>query len=67
MKFEFKGLSSYEENSMPNFMGDAEIRSVIQEFINMDEAIEYVSKHHGFVKTEDGKFAFEVRNISAVG
>ncbi|KZK36830.1 hypothetical protein [Lactococcus taiwanensis] len=67
MKFEFKGLSSYEENSMPNFMGDAEIRSVIQEFINMDEAIEYVSNHHGFVKTEDGKFAFEVRNISAVG
>ena len=67
MKFEFKGLSSDEENSMPNFMGDAEIRSVIQEFINMDEAIEYVSNHHGFVKTEDGKFAFEVRNISAVG
>lgn len=67
MKFEFKGLSSYEENSMPNFMSDAEIRSVIQEFINMDEAIEYVSNHHGFVKTEDGKFAFEVRNISAVG
>ena len=67
MKFEFKGLSSYEENSMPNFMGDAEIRSVIQEFINMDEAIEYVSNHHGFVKTEDGKFDFEVRNISAVG
>jgi hypothetical protein len=67
MKFEFKGLSSYEENSMPNFMGDAEIRSVIQEFINMDEAIEYVSNHHGFVKTEDGKFAFEVRNISALG
>ena len=34
---------------------------------NMDEAIEFVSNHHGFIKTEDGKFAFEVRNISAIG
>ncbi len=47
--------------------GDTKVRSVIQDFVNMDEAIEYVSNHHGFVKTEDGKFAFEVRNISAIG
>ncbi len=33
----------------------------------MDEAIEFVSNHHGFIKTEDGKFAFEVRNISSIG
>ncbi|RZI49377.1 hypothetical protein [Lactococcus kimchii] len=67
MKFEFKGLSSYEEDSMPNYVGDVKIRSVVQDFADMDEAIEYVSHQHGFVKTEDGKFAFEVRNISAVG
>ena len=67
MKFEFKGLSSYEENSTPNYVGDTKVCSVIQDFVNMDEAIEFVSNHHGFIKTEDGKFAFEVRNISAIG
>ena len=55
MKFEFKGLSSYEENSTPNYVGDTKVRSVIQDFVNMDEAIEFVSNHHGFIKTEDGK------------
>ncbi|NOS46765.1 hypothetical protein HA468_19805, partial [Acinetobacter baumannii] len=54
MKFEFKGLSSYEENSTPNYVGDTKVRSVIQDFVNMDEAIEFVSNHHGFIKTEDG-------------
>ena len=48
MKFEFKGLSSYEENSTPNYVGDTKVRSVIQDFVNMDEAIEFVSNHHGF-------------------
>ena len=47
MKFEFKGLSSYEENSTPNYVGDTKVRSVIQDFVNMDEAIEFVSNHHG--------------------
>ena len=49
MKFEFKGLSSYEENSTPNYVGDTKVRSVIQDFVNMDEAIEFVSNHHGFI------------------
>lgn len=67
MKFKFKGLSSYEENATPNYVGQTMIKSVVKEFNDMDEAIEYLSNHHGFVTTEDGKYAFEVRNISAVG
>ena len=53
MKFEFKSLSTYEEDATPNFMGGVNYHSLIEEF-------------DGFIKTEDGKFAFEVRNISLI-
>ena len=60
MKFEFKGLSSYEENSTPNYVGDTKVRSVIQDFVNMDEAIEFVSNHHGFIKTEEETYTYQL-------
>ncbi|MDR0299441.1 MAG: hypothetical protein LBI13_05090 [Streptococcaceae bacterium] len=66
MKFEFKGISSFEEKATPNFMGEADSHSVIKEFENIDSAIQYVNFHQGFMVTDNGKFAFVVRNIKEV-
>lgn len=66
MKFEFKGLSSYEEDAKTNYTGAAKIDSVIEEFDNIEKAIQYVDQHHGFMVTNGGKLAFVVRNIRQV-
>lgn len=66
MKFEFKSLSLYEEDAMPNYVANGRLNYVVRDFPNMDEAINYVTAHKGFLTTEDGKRAFEVRNIQAV-
>ena len=66
MRFEFKSLSTYEEVATPNFMGGVNYHSLIQEFDSMAEAVKYVTDHHGYLITDNGKFAFEVRNISLI-
>jgi hypothetical protein len=69
MKFKFKGVSSFEENAQPNFMGEASSYNhiVLRDFDDMDEAVKYVVEHHGFMVTDSGKHAFVVRYISEVG
>ncbi len=66
MKFKFKGLSPFEEDVTPNFMGEAEIPTVVREFETMENAIEYVAKNRGFMVTDDKKLAFVVRNIQQI-
>lgn len=66
MQFEFKGLSSVEERTMPNFMNEADNHAVVRDFDNMDAAINYVADHKGFITTNDGKFSFVVKNITAL-
>ena len=66
MKFKFSGLSSYEEKEMPNFMGEAESHTVIKEFDSMEQAVQHVAAHSGFMVTDCGKFAFHVRTITQV-
>ncbi len=39
MKFEFKSLSTYEEDATPNFMGGVNYHSLIEEFDSMAEAV----------------------------
>ena len=56
MKFEFKGLSSYEENSTPNYVGDTIVRSVIQYCVYMPETVgQHVSqfeKRKNYARTQ---------------
>ncbi|AYG01361.1 MAG: hypothetical protein FWH31_08805 [Streptococcaceae bacterium] len=66
MKFEFKSLSVYEEDVMPNYTADGKLNYVVREFEDMAQAIKYVTDHHGFMTTDDGSRAFEVRNIQLV-
>jgi hypothetical protein len=66
MKFEFKSLSIYEEEAIPNFMGESNINWVVREFDSMTQAIECVNANHGFMITDDGERAFVVRNIKLV-
>lgn len=66
MRFEFKGLSSFEEDAACDYMGDANIPSVIREFDNISSAISYINAHQGFMTTDDNTFAFVVRNIKQV-
>lgn len=66
MKFEFKSLSLYEEDVMPNYTADGKLNYVVRDFDSMDQAVRYVTEHHGFMVTDDGSRAFEVRNIQLV-
>jgi len=66
MKFEFKSLSVYEEERMPNYVANGRLPYVTADFDSMEAAINYVAEHKGFLTTADGSRAFEVRNIQAV-
>ncbi|AYG01286.1 MULTISPECIES: hypothetical protein [Lactococcus] len=62
MKFQFKGISSYEEHEESNYVG-AVHKSVILEFANLQDAINYSADHKDFIISEDGKSAFRVLEI----
>ena len=66
MKFEFKGLSSYEEDAKTSYVGASKIDSVVEEFDDIESAIAFVDAHHGFMVTNGGQLAFVVRNIRQV-
>lgn len=51
---------------MPNYTADGKLNYVVREFEDMAQAIKYVTDHHGFMTTDDGSRAFEVRNIQLV-
>lgn len=63
MKFNFKGISSYEEQDETNYVG-AIPKSVILEFDNIQVAIDFIEKQHGFIISPDHKLAFRVLEIT---
>lgn len=65
MKFKFKCLSPFEEQAMPNFMGDANMYAptVIKCFESINEAVKHVAEHDGFIIDNDNNFAYRVKSI----
>ncbi|HEY0221486.1 MAG TPA: hypothetical protein VGC17_01560 [Lactovum miscens] len=65
MKFEFKCLLPFEEQAIPNFMGEASMYtpSVVKYFESIEVAVQHVADHNGFIIDDDSSFAFKVKSI----
>ena len=64
MQFKFSGLSHYEQDARTNFMSNIVSHSVVLDFENIEAAIQYAVERNNYMITNDGKFAFVVRNIA---